>query len=1192
VAASKTTRKRPPPVKLLSQRSPALDWRREWFRLSRSDDDSVLLKARDRANEHKQRLIDEHGRTSKFRAGYDPAGFGSPWYSIGPRNVNGRVKALAVHPTNPNIVYAGAASGGVWKTTDGGETWDPQWDMQESLAMGALAIARSSPQTVYAGTGEFTTTTPSYPGAGVYVSTNGGATWSLRNTCKCRRVGTLVVDPANPLRVWMCGNAGLERTTDGGTTWTQLRTDTVTDVALDPANASNVFIGVQGKGLFKSTDGGTTFAILPGSPTGGAVMFPQVAIGTSGAHTNKFIAARMGGAVLTSIDGGTTFTTVSTGHDGQVGWDDVIACAPDDESMLFVGSLWMERSTDGGATWTVLNTHADQHEAVFAPSDPNIMYFSNDGGVYRSDDKGASARKVSNGLVVTQFYDLGFWRTLSNVIGGGAQDNATNYTTGGLTWKSLYQGDGGWFVIDPSDPRTIYFESQRADLQKSIDGGATWTPVSTGVTGASSVWEAVLTMDPNDHLRLYYGTDRVLRTKDGCATAWTAVSQQLAGFVSAIAVAESDSKRVYAGAIGKTYRTDDGGDTTTWADKSAGLPPGGIVSGIWIDPANRDIVLIAMRGEPFGATSAQTVFRTTNGGNTWRDVSGDLPPIAANAVVVDPSNATTFYAGTDGGVYRTTNGGASWLPFDNGIPNVIVSDLKVDRGTKILYAGTMGRGAYKLDITPGITKPAVDLYLRDHDLDTGERVPSPSGLPDPLQPGGTSIWWLSPDIKMNHAPFYAPTGSVFDGVHFDSELVHQDPRRTETNRIYVQVHNRGFQTATNVSVRAFIADASSGPPVLPAPLVPPNFALPKAIGWMPVGPPRTIAKLVPNRPAVVSWDFDFPASTATHSCCLAVLSSPDDPFTSPETQLTQFIPFDKHVCLKNLHVVDPGSAAAPATIVGLDFFAPPAVSPDVATEVVVQPAGFGRGTVGIVFPKTVKIQPPRTGLVGVEVVQLRTDDPIGTWYAPGGRDADMGLDKRWRGLDRSRIWMFDSNRPSRLPGIRLEPGRAVRAAVVLSHKRDVATPVAPRVAIELRVGGKTVGGSTFQIGYDNSSSPAQVMSRRVRIRATRLERASRRGTALWVRVTIADDAARSTLAAVEDGRLFDGYVADGESLLLELIETSARGRPDTGDVLFSRRFEGHVDSWSGTHRATRGRGALKLAYSVEDVTPGETVGAD
>jgi photosystem II stability/assembly factor-like uncharacterized protein len=300
-----------------AQRNPTFEWRRRWFTLSRSADQKALLQVRDLANVHKRTLIEKFGRKSAAIAGYDPAGSGSPWFLIGPRNVNGRVKAIAVHPGDPNTLYAGAASGGVWKSVDGGQTWDALWNMQESLAIGALGISASNPQTVYAGTGEWTPGFgASYPGAGVYVSTDGGATWSLRNACLCRRVGKLIVDPGNAQRVWICGDAGLERTDDGGVTWTRLRSDMVTDIALDPANASTIFIGVAGNGFFKSTDAGATFTILAGSPTGAGVTFPQIAVGVSGAHGHNFLVIKIGGSVQTSVNGGTTFTTVSSGHGG------------------------------------------------------------------------------------------------------------------------------------------------------------------------------------------------------------------------------------------------------------------------------------------------------------------------------------------------------------------------------------------------------------------------------------------------------------------------------------------------------------------------------------------------------------------------------------------------------------------------------------------------------------------------------------------------------------------------------------------------------------------------------------------------------------------------------------------------------------------------------------------------------------
>jgi hypothetical protein len=270
-----------------------------------------------------------------------------------------------------------------------------------------------------------------------------------------------------------------------------------------------------------------------------------------------------------------------------------------------------------------------------------------------------------------------------------------------------------------------------------------------------------------------------------------------------------------------------------------------------------DDIKVSIGGLSF-TTSSQSVYHSVDGGDTWVDVSGDLPQVVANSIVVDPSSDNTYYLATDTGIWRTMNGGANWLAFDNGIPNCPCSGLVVDTIANVLYCSTMGRGAYKLDIGPSNTKSSVDLYLRDDDLDTGERFPSPSGLPDPLIPSpGLAQFWMSPDIKVNHNPVFSKTG-VFDGVDFDAALVDQDPFRGQSNRFYVQVHNRGWHSTRNVSVRAFIADASAGLPDLPNALVAPNFDLTSTTNWTPVGPAQVISELKPNRPAVVSWDFLIP----------------------------------------------------------------------------------------------------------------------------------------------------------------------------------------------------------------------------------------------------------------------------------------------------------------------------------------------
>jgi photosystem II stability/assembly factor-like uncharacterized protein len=1166
---------------LYGSRSRTFEWRQAWFAATRGSDLELLTRLRDQAFNHKLQSIEKRGRESGAIAGYDPAGAGSPWYPIGPRNVNGRVKSLAVHPTDPNTVYAGAASGGVWKSVDGGQTWDSLWDMQESIALGGLAIAPGTPNMVYAGSGEWTPGWgPSYGGAGLYVSTDSGGTWSRRTAVVSRRIGKIVVDPGNDQRLWVCGDAGLERSTDGGTTWTILRAPTVSDITLDPTNANVVYIGVRYGGFYKSTDGGTTFALLPGSPTGAGVEWPLIAVGVSGTHANNFLVIKTGGTMQTSIDAGATFTAVPGAHGGfYAGWCDALACAPDNEQILFWGGVGLDRTANGGTTWAGLPVHADQHAVVFAPSNLNVVYVANDGGVWRSDDKGATIRKVSNGLVITQFYNLGFWSTLSNVIGGGAQDNATNYTTSGLTWRPVWTNDGGWFVIDPTDPRIMYAEGQNAYLAKSSDGGASWSTITSGVTGATP-WEGVLTMDPNNHLTLFYGTNSVLRTLDGASTAWTASSQALAGEVSAIAIAPSNSNRVYAAAGGHLYRSNDGGNTSPWADITGALP-GRPISSVYVDPTNADHILVSIAGTS-AAASSQSVYETTTGGAAWTDRSGDLPKVVGNSVVLDPSSATTLYLATDTGLYRTTNGGVNWLPFDNGIPNVPVSDLTVDAGLKMLYAATMGRGAYKLDITPAVTKAQVDLYLRDDDLDTGERIPSPSGLPDPLLPApAQAAFWMSPDIKVNHAPAFSPPG-VFDGVDFDTTLIHQDAFRGQVNRFYLQVHNRGWKLTNNVSVRAFVADASAGLPDLPNALVPPLFDLANLTTWQSVGAAQTIPTLKPNRPVIVYWDYEVPAGQATHTCCLAVVSSADDPFNSVYTNIAQLVTLDKRACLKNLHIVDPGPSPMGSTMTTIDFHNP--LNKVVLIDIVIRPTEFSRGRIGLLLPKVALSAKGQSE--GVTEVPLRPGDPIGSWYLRPGVKVDEALTRRFEECDRSRIFEFDSSRVTALRGIQVPAVGTIKGIVVSSHKLDVPTIAPPRFDVIQEVGGKVAGAATFQVGYDPVLPAQQRSIKHFRIIGERMhfgeQKPKDRDRRLWLEVRLGDDPNRTYFRPIRSSgshaNLFDGYALTSDSLALSFKESDG----DESEGLWAHHFEPGMRSWLGIHEAA-GRDQLRFTLHIVEI---------
>lgn len=1196
-----------------------VEWRDRLFHLDRSRDDRELLRVRRASLETKLRKIKKQRMDADHLAAYGPApaSSGTPWFCIGPRNINGRVKSLAVHPTNADIVYAGAASGGVWKTTDGAQSWRPLWDEQESLAVGSVAIAPGSPDTIYVGTGEWTPGYgPSYPGAGVFVSTDGGATWTQHDSVTARRIARVLVSPDDSQRVYVAGADGFERSTDGGATWTTVRTGQISDAVIDPNDADTLYINVRNDGIYKSADGGGSWTKLAAGPTGSDANWIRLAIGVNGAHGSNHLVAKKSGTIYRSTDGGASWNTLAGSHGGASyhQWCSMVAVAPDDDDIIIAGGAsQIQRTANAGTSWTNLTgLHADHHRAVFAPSNTDIVYECNDGGVYRSEDKGVTFKKASHGMVITQFYDVGSWSTISTVLGGGTQDQGTNMTAGGLTWRKILGADGGYFVIHPNDPRTMYAEYQYTGLRKSTDGGNTWVSITAGLTG-STPWTGVITMDLSNPDTLFVGTNSVFRTTDGCATPWVASSQTLAGDVASIAIAASDSARVYAAAGSHIYRSDVGGATSPWPDKTSTttLPSGRLLTDIAVDHGDADRVVISYGGT--GASGPNHVFISTDAGDTWTDISGDLPNINVNAVALDPNDANTIYAGTDAGVYRTTDLGTSWLAFDNGIPNVVIKDLHVDVGGNLLYAATMGRGMYKLNIAPGATAPSVDLYLRDSILDTGERSPSPSNLPNPGDPTDTVCWWESPDIKVDVAHYYA-ADAVFDGVEFDDELTHEDPVRGQANRFHLQVHNRGWQQTTNVRVRAFFADASAGLPPLPNALTPPDFNLASTADWQPIGPAQTISLLEPNRPAIASWDWTVPAAAATHSCLMAVVSGPDDPITTTETNVNQLIKTEKRVCLKNLHVINSPGPSPAHTLVTVDFNN--AADVEDVIDILIDPLEFTDGVIGLLAERLEFVGGEEASIRGVRVHELAEGDGIGTWYVRPGSKPDWDRSDLMASLDTSRLFEFDSTKVSELRGIRIGPRQRIHGVITCKGSRKAPYGTTQRFSVMQRQGGQIVGGSTYEVRLTRARGLVPVS--RIRIVLERVRILNDHDP--WIKgagefrfmacVAFNDDPCRRHYRRVpQKGHLrisdwpthneqplgtciFDGYVSEKDNMSISLLPIEDDWLdPDDELTLYRRHLNGPPETWVGDYGPDDeppGSDLEKLAdwmlwYSIESV---------
>ncbi|HLF15656.1 MAG TPA: T9SS type A sorting domain-containing protein, partial [Bacteroidota bacterium] len=684
------------------------------------------------------------------------------WLPLGPDDVGGRIRSIAIDPTNTDIIYCGSVSGGVWKSTDAGANWLPTNDMAANLVIGAIAIDPNNSNIIYAGTGEGYFNIDALRGAGTLKSTDGGATWALTTTFSASPSGfpyyinDIYIRPDNSLLLFAATNSGLYRSTNAGTSWLYVTKTTgtrrATQIAADEFNPGTFYVAYGNfstDGIYKTTDGGASFAKLAGGfPTNG---FYRISMAISKGDPSVLYAVLTDSAtygthsVQKTTDGGATWTAVTTPsggllggtHLGNQGWyNNVAAVHPTDFNRVYVGGINTFRSTDGGSSWPQMThgypsglpfMHVDQHAIAFDPNNPSIMYFGNDGGMYKSTDGGNSFTEINNGLAVTQFYS-GAAHPSSEIYYGGTQDNGTLKTAAAPAWTESLSGDGGATAVDFVTPATVYTEYVYLNFQKSTNSGLSWLRSMTGIptsgglqsdgTSDRCAFIAPFTMDPTNPQVLVAGTYLVYRTTNG-ASGWTAISTDLTGdpggangvgdpqsVVSAIAIAKSAPATIYAGTTGyfnpvTMISTPSSVQVTTntgstWTNTTKSPLPDRAVTSIAIDPANASRAYIGFSGYNTNTpTTPGHLFRTTNRGTTWTNVSGNLPDVPVNAVALDTAHADThIIVGTDLGVFETANGGTSWTEENSGMAKVAVFDLDL-RNDGVLVAATHGRGMFK-----------------------------------------------------------------------------------------------------------------------------------------------------------------------------------------------------------------------------------------------------------------------------------------------------------------------------------------------------------------------------------------------------------------------------------------------------------------------------------------------------------------
>jgi photosystem II stability/assembly factor-like uncharacterized protein len=662
------------------------------------------------------------------------------WKSIGPSNVGGRITSLALHPTNPKILYAGAAAGGVWKSTDGGSRWANVFN--GSASIGSLILSPANPEIVYVGTGEGNPGGVAiYPGNGIWRSTNGGQSWTNLGLTNAGQIGKLAIHPDSPNRVFAAvlgryrsrtQDRGIYRSVDSGATWQRVLflndTTGACEVVIDPADQNRIYaamwnryrpltysiIGGIKSGVWISTDGGDQWAqATNGFPFNDANLGRvSLAIAPSQPSTVYALASDGTGVrgVYKTTDSGNSWAQVMTGtpfsSESQVWYNNFIAVHPTDPNTLFAGMTEMYKSTDGGATWSDVSStmHVDHHAIVFTPNSPTDIVVGNDGGVFLSTNTGSSWNKSFH-LPITQFYAGTIDFSNPQRYLGGTQDNGTPRTMTGSdsNWTSIYGGDGFYVLVDPKNPNRIYAESQYGGLGYSTDGGANFLDGTSGITSTDRKnWCTPIAMDQNSTLTLYTGTHRLYKSTNGMQS-WTAISDDLTrgangriGTITTIDVARTDPKVVYAGTDdGKVSVTTDGG--ISWMDVTGTLPVRWVTR-VTIDPDSANVAYVTQSGFLEDLFSSH-LNKTTDFGKTWTSVGEDLPNIPLNDVIIDPVYRGYLYIATDVGVMVSINSGKNWNVLGTELPEVPVQDLALHSPTRKLAAFTHGRSVYAFDLT-------------------------------------------------------------------------------------------------------------------------------------------------------------------------------------------------------------------------------------------------------------------------------------------------------------------------------------------------------------------------------------------------------------------------------------------------------------------------------------------------------------
>ncbi|NOY36666.1 MAG: T9SS type A sorting domain-containing protein [Chlorobi bacterium] len=667
------------------------------------------------------------------------------WYFLGPQSPPtdlgtgqivgaGRIDCIAFDPTDTSTFYIGSPTGGLWKTTDDGATWIPLTDNLPSLGIADIAIHPRHPDTIYVATGD--RDAGDIYAAGILASYDGGTTWqntgfNFQQSDKYV-VNRLLINPNHPDTLLAGTNNGLYFITNGVTFASNVLGKHIKDMEFKPDDPEIVYAASYqygGASVYKSTDGGKTFTesssgmnttsirridltVTPARPD----MVMAICSDKESSGLQAIYRSFNAAVSWTSLLSGNTKNLLATEPDGTgtggQGWYDLtITMSPDSYTEFFTGGINIWKSINGGGSWQLASfgypewgvssapyVHVDQHILKFHPA-TGALYSGNDGGIYRSYDKGETWTDISSNLGVLQIYRIGISPQKRSLTLMGSQDNSSIMATD-TNWYVVIGGDGMECIVDYTDTNTLYVSSQYGKIQRSTDGGFTFHSIKPNGAGKGG-WITPYIINPDNHKSLLAGYEEIYETFNQ-GKSWTAITSNLGqgNNFRQIAISSFNTDVIYATTGSNSWRSDDHGKT--WVNIQNGLGTG-TVRYFAIHQYDPHTVWAALSNYSIG----DKVYYSEDGGNTWTNYSLGLPNIPVNCLVYQNNSKGTLYAGTDLGVYYRTKSMDRWKDFGNGLPNVIVNELEIFYPDSVIRAATYGRGLWE---SPLIYPPDTSAY--------------------------------------------------------------------------------------------------------------------------------------------------------------------------------------------------------------------------------------------------------------------------------------------------------------------------------------------------------------------------------------------------------------------------------------------------------------------------------------------------